>query len=45
MEIRLKRGLVKTQEKNRQGVGREGNIGVTGFKATRKKREAESERR
>ncbi|THW17973.1 hypothetical protein D6D23_07872 [Aureobasidium pullulans] len=35
MEISLKRRLVENQEKNQWGVGREGNIGVTGFKATR----------
>ncbi|KAG9656254.1 hypothetical protein KCU61_g6157, partial [Aureobasidium melanogenum] len=35
MEISLKRRLVENQERNQWGVGREGNIGVTGFKATR----------
>ena len=35
MEVSLKRRLVENQEKNQWGVGREGNIGVTGFKATR----------
>jgi hypothetical protein len=35
MEVSLKRRMVEDQEKNQWGVGRKGNIGVTGFKATR----------